>query len=611
MADRDKQRKEAIVLFASGKAAEALHVLESLVGPEGGGIIEDHLLYASIRFSSGNPLAAAEFLKSALVTYPDEIRLMADLGLYLAAAGADEESLPHLMAAHATSPDDLNILSALAFVLTRLGREKDAKSYGGRVLELRDQLSMAGDGLALQKKTRESKFNSDQPERNIIAFSLWGENAIYLDGAMENARLAPHLFPEWQCRFYVDGSVPGDVIGELLAAGANVIHMPDQEKIFEGLFWRFHVVSDPDIDRFMVRDADSLLTLRERAAVDEWLQSEKPFHIMRDSAAHTSLILAGSWGGMAGRLPDLAPHYRSYLDSARQTASVDQTFLGEVVWPAIKEHVLIHDDVYELFGARKFLTSALKCLPSPIGRKYRLADRGGFGSFKNHNQSGHAAPLKITFVLGPRGSGFASSAGATKTEEPAIAAEYLKRGNTARVEQYWRNKLASMIMGAKAEIRVMDSFAMFAGLVENIILLKDHLETKFLWHHTAISHVAARLLLEMRSGDLSLQDLTGMEMTGRRKIVSPAPLELLDAEGAALWYAIEQETRQHYFRRLLADETSIESHWLEKDDPLVAGLNTKDPDQKSLERIEALLKTANFNPSRMADSFYDAGRRLG
>ena len=57
------------------------------------------------------------------------------------------------------------------------------------------------------------------------------------------------------------------------------------------------MLGDPTVKRFIVRDSDARLLPRERAAVDEWIASEKPFHAMRDYPAHTDPIMAGCWGG--------------------------------------------------------------------------------------------------------------------------------------------------------------------------------------------------------------------------------------------------------------------------------------------------------------------------
>ena len=61
--------------------------------------------------------------------------------------------------------------------------------------------------------------------------------------------------------------------------------------------WRFLPLGDPTVSMFAVRDSDSRLSFREKAAVDEWINSTLPFHAMRDHPAHWSPILAGLWGG--------------------------------------------------------------------------------------------------------------------------------------------------------------------------------------------------------------------------------------------------------------------------------------------------------------------------
>ena len=57
------------------------------------------------------------------------------------------------------------------------------------------------------------------------------------------------------------------------------------------------MLGDPTVEKFLVRDSDNDLTMRERFAVDEWISSQKPFHAMRDHPLHRDPVLAGAWGG--------------------------------------------------------------------------------------------------------------------------------------------------------------------------------------------------------------------------------------------------------------------------------------------------------------------------
>ena len=60
--------------------------------------------------------------------------------------------------------------------------------------------------------------------------------------------------------------------------------------------WRFLPTLDPSVTVMMSRDLDSRITERERAAVAEWLESDKSLHAMRDHPWHTVPLMAGGWG---------------------------------------------------------------------------------------------------------------------------------------------------------------------------------------------------------------------------------------------------------------------------------------------------------------------------
>lgn len=171
-----------------------------------------------------------------------------------------------------------------------------------------------------------------------------------------NVRVAAELFPCWRCRVYLDDSVPAGVRARLQDAGAQVVAMSGQAPDgVHPLMWRFLVADDPGVARFLVRDADSLLSEREQAAVDEWLRSDRWFDHMRDDFTHTEPNLARLWGGCRGVLPPLKPALQAWL--ARQTDPTrfaDQIFLREVVWPTFRQSVLNHDERFDFHGARPF-----------------------------------------------------------------------------------------------------------------------------------------------------------------------------------------------------------------------------------------------------------------
>ena len=171
---------------------------------------------------------------------------------------------------------------------------------------------------------------------------------------MLNARAARFLYPGWTCRFYVDASVPAAAIQGVTAEGAQVLRVRGMPAEPYGTLWRFLVADDPQVDRFILRDADSLLNTRERVAVDEWLDSGRHFHVMRDHYDHSELVLAGMWGGVRGALPPMLPSIRTWSTAQRQVIgrTADQEFLRAHLWPTIRQSVLTHDSQFA-FGERR------------------------------------------------------------------------------------------------------------------------------------------------------------------------------------------------------------------------------------------------------------------
>jgi hypothetical protein len=172
-----------------------------------------------------------------------------------------------------------------------------------------------------------------------------------------NVTVVRELFDGWTCRIYLDASVPQHVHRRLREAGAQLVEMDASgPNAIHPLMWRFLVIDDPGVKRFLLRDADSLLSEREAAAVRAWIDSRFLFHHMRDYCSHTELILAGLWGGCGGVLPNMAQAMRSYSEQKSKSSGrfVDQHFLREKVWPTIRQSLLSHDELFGFHDAQPF-----------------------------------------------------------------------------------------------------------------------------------------------------------------------------------------------------------------------------------------------------------------
>jgi hypothetical protein len=238
-----------------------------------------------------------------------------------------------------------NLHDCLCEAHLALGRLDLAVAAGRLALEAKDRRFGGAEPLVTMPHDRPPPFNPAMPEANVIAYSLWGNAPRYLVPLLENARIQPHLFPGWQMRVYHDRTVDAAYLMQLANRGVQLRAMvlPQGVPTHRGLLWRFEAIADPTVQRFLIRDADSLLTVKERIAVDAWLLSSRYFHAMRDWFTHTDLILAGMWGGVGGLLPTPAALLKAYSAWRLETDHIDQDLLTETVWPSVRGSILVHD----------------------------------------------------------------------------------------------------------------------------------------------------------------------------------------------------------------------------------------------------------------------------
>lgn len=181
-------------------------------------------------------------------------------------------------------------------------------------------------------------------KKKVICFSLWGNNPKYTLGAIENAKLAKVIYPDWICRFYIGKTTArgsGEIIDSLKTFPNVELIFMEEEGDWTGMFWRFRACSDESVIIMLSRDCDSRLNYREKLAVKQWLKSGKDFHIMRDHPLHKYLILGGLWGAKTRRLKNMDYLIDEFLKEDRW--NIDQEFLEKIIYPLIKNSTVIHD----------------------------------------------------------------------------------------------------------------------------------------------------------------------------------------------------------------------------------------------------------------------------
>jgi len=185
----------------------------------------------------------------------------------------------------------------------------------------------------------------------LISFSLFGDEDIYLYGAISNAKIAKEIYPTYKPRFYIDSKVRRSVVLDLKKLGAE-IKIKFAKNKFDGLFWRFEPLLDKNVSRWISRDCDSRINYREASAVNEWENlterrkkkgGGRTLHVMRDAFNHSYPIMAGMFGIDNSKINSIIK--LKYMSSSKQglTRESDQDYLTDNFWRWLKKDALIHD----------------------------------------------------------------------------------------------------------------------------------------------------------------------------------------------------------------------------------------------------------------------------
>ena len=185
--------------------------------------------------------------------------------------------------------------------------------------------------------------------KRLLSFSLFGQNKIYTYGMLRNLELAQQIYVGWEVAVYVDGTVPAEMIRFIEELGGAV--RPMSQRIHP-VMQRFLAIADAEYSHVAIRDADSRLSFREFAATQDWIDSGRTLHVMRDHRRHQAAIMGGMWGCKGGAVPDIA---EQILASGELSSDYgfDQQWLAENIWPRFVNDSLVHDTYRSGPGERR------------------------------------------------------------------------------------------------------------------------------------------------------------------------------------------------------------------------------------------------------------------
>lgn len=181
--------------------------------------------------------------------------------------------------------------------------------------------------------------------KKVISFSLYGNDPIYTIGSIRNAEIKNKIMKDWDIWVYYDNTVNLEILTKL--KNLNVTLIKSDLDIAFGRLWRFLPSLDNNVDYFISRDTDSRLSMRDVVATNEWIDSGKNFHIIREHPlGHRWFMNAGMWGCKKNTIKDIDKLIINYFNTCgkKYDKFFDQYFLENIIYPFTKNNAMIHDE---------------------------------------------------------------------------------------------------------------------------------------------------------------------------------------------------------------------------------------------------------------------------
>ncbi len=215
--------------------------------------------------------------------------------------------------------------------------------------------------------TRKAHWKTDS-EARIIAVSLFGNNAIYLDGLIDfinsidrlkRVNNIPHNdfgYSTFTIRAYVAKRKPQNehlgklqgvtnetFINKLIDLGVEIAYVDNHMKkvSLDATFWRFMIAAETMPKnhriRYFVRDVDWFLSALDVYVLGDWISNKHYFHRLNIAPLCISPLVAGMWGGThQGKSPFTELKNKIEYYPYRLQYGDDEVFLRDFVWEKIK-----------------------------------------------------------------------------------------------------------------------------------------------------------------------------------------------------------------------------------------------------------------------------------
>ena len=130
--------------------------------------------------------------------------------------------------------------------------------------------------------------------KKIISFSLYDNKDIYNYGILLNYELNKIIYKDWTIRLYIDNTINTSLLEYLKTLDIEIFKINSN---IHPMFYRFFPLLDNNVEYFISRDLDSVISFREEKMVEEWIDSSKNLHLIHEVyPGHRHIIMGGMFG---------------------------------------------------------------------------------------------------------------------------------------------------------------------------------------------------------------------------------------------------------------------------------------------------------------------------
>lgn len=195
---------------------------------------------------------------------------------------------------------------------------------------------------------------------NAISYSLFGYQhkhdncfsfATYLQSLSFNLKMAELVYPGWKINLVLDDETYNSPFKEYfdyhISSGVLSVDVHKKDDLCMMMLRRLQPVLSGKYDRLLCRDIDSLVSYRERQAVEYWIRTGRIMHAITDSVSHGIALMGGMIGVMCKEFRErMGPTLEEFEAKGSginyKIKGADQVFLNKYVLPKIADSMVEH-----------------------------------------------------------------------------------------------------------------------------------------------------------------------------------------------------------------------------------------------------------------------------